>query len=83
MRHQIAYHKHGTMGRGARSARPSVAAAIVVALLVTSLPSLEAAKSWTNQLSTKEGGEVFLKGRYIEVRAHCQPSGHPRALASS
>lgn len=58
-----------TMGRVARKPALFVAVLVVAALVASSMPAADAAKSWTNQLSMKEGGEVFLKGHYIEVRA--------------
>jgi len=58
------------------AARWRVCVAVVVAsvLLQSCVHPVLAAKSWTNQLSTKDNGEVFLKGHYIEVGMHAAGS---------
>lgn len=57
---------------------PNAARAVVIALacaFVIAAPAVVlAAKTFTNQYSTKSGNEVFLKGHYIEVGMHSSGS---------
>jgi len=53
----------------AMARRLSAWVAVALACVIV-MPAIQAAKTWPGQLSTKDGGEVFLKGRYIEVGMH-------------